>query len=390
MSSDDSRQTTLSNRLAVSSEQAYGAPADEIADELQRWNLAPESIGRTVEEIPAAWAGNVYRWHFMYELWYYTVASSADRETDYAPIQFRTTLYTVGMPSENLTDHLREIVNPRQRTLYDTDEYEGYISGFGPFSEITTNTEGPIPVGIDRDELKDNPLGVPVVEVEVYDDSMDLRAEARGLAYPFTLLDHESPPAPQQERWDVTFNSARRKHGTYEFRPKGNAVTRLRGLHKTVSLNGRFIGHIYPSRGSVELANRYTSADRTQADSHGEYATGMQKWSRQAFIDADVFHPNAVRRGGVVWKVNETADHIALVATKPDDFEPTDPDEIDPGATGTTVRELALDADEPTEFDIRQESGLFGRFGVPETREIAEDTDWTADRVNYGGQNTHD
>lgn len=336
--------------------EAFDEPLAEIDNELQRYGITPEVVGKAPDEVDASYLSNIYRYQFFCEYLYEAGNSREDGNTPVAPIQWRTSIYTIGHPSQALMDYLADTANGRQKTLFDTGAYEDYFTNWAPFEGgYNENVEGPERVGPDEVQAA---LCVPFFEVEIYDEDRDLRGEARGYLDPFERIEYETPPPPERERWRIgPYQSAR---DSYEFRPEGNARDRLRGLEKIVSLDGHYIGTTYPSRGTVELINEYDNADQT----HTHRTTGLLRHSRQYFIDNDIFHPNAIKGGGYVWKVDETEDTISLRSTKPErDWDYTTPEEIDERATGEAVLELALDPEYPTRFEVRADNSIYGALG---------------------------
>lgn len=362
----DSYQTRLADTgpYAVDPTEQYGASLSEVGAELQRWNLMPEAIGASLEAIDPNWVGNIYRWQHSTQLWYYTAPPGSRDETEVAPIQFRTILYTIGMPDEDLCDYLKRVAHPRQRYLDDSPECNHWISGFGPFDSMDPpNTEGPELVGID--ELRQQHIArlcVPIYQTEIYDENENLRQRAAGYIRPFTLIRHETPDPPQHVRWNIRPNTTSRGSGeAYELAPIGDEATRLAGLQKLVFLDDNYIGQLQAPRDrGVYFRVEYARAPTEN---------GFTKWDRQRFIDEGIFHPNAIARGGAVWKVGETEDTISLRSTKPSEF---DPDEIETDATGADVTELALVDDNPTTFDVREDEICQG-ITPPETREITRE-----------------
>lgn len=371
----DTEQAALTDRYGIDPTEQYGAPLARLENELDRWNLRPDAVGKTVEEVPAEWLGNLYRWQIMDEWWYYKRPPGED-ETEIAPIQFRIILLTVGTPPQELTDHLADVVQPRQRTLHSNAETNYWIDGYGPFeSRNGPSVEGPKHIGLNDLDDERHRLCVPIYETEIYDEDRNLENSSKGYVRPFDLVESVDEPAPQQVKWRVRYNPNRRG-GTYELAPTGTEAQRLSGIKKTVSLNGQYIGQLQAPRArGVYLADEYATADGTFKDQN----TGMQMYSRQTFIDDGLFHPNALRKGGAVWKVRETEDHIALVATKPADWNP---DEVAIDATGEVVRRLQLTETTPTTFDIRDDD-ISDAYVPPTTREIERGTEFEIAQTHY-------
>lgn len=349
--------------------EAYEYPVSEIATELETYGLMPEAVGQTPEDIDAKYLSNIYKYQFFTEYLY--EAGSGEDYTETAPIQWRTTIFTIGQPADALIEFISDHIHGRLKTLFDTagggqQSYEDYFTNWAPFDGYNRNVEGPRRVGPGD---VTGALCVPILELEIYDenDPPNLRGEARGYADPFRLIEHASPAPPQQEQFKIGKNTAR---GKYEFQPTGNARRRLSGTTKSVFLNGYLIGNVQRSRGTIELAMDY------DGDGTNLYR-GKRYHSRQWLIDNGEFHPNAIRKGGSVWKVAEDEDSISLMATKPDGFDPTPEDAVDPTATGAQTRELALTPDQPTRMVVRADNKIYGALGYYDPvveRQISEET----------------
>lgn len=318
--------------------------------ELQAFGLNPETVGKQPDEIDAQ---SLYR--YQYDVVYVYPRRVSGDENEYYPVEFRTYIYTTEPLPDAAKRHIKSRDNPRLQRAFDSGPYgRGQIRGFGFIDKQTFVEEDEVAL----DEA--NNIGVPQFEVLIVKDDA-IQGHAGGFFDPFGIF----RAVPSNEEWNITKNPSRDE---YEFRPQSNALKRLEGQRKQVYLNGKFIGNLSPSRGSVALKTEYGTKDGTYKDSE----TGQQMHSRQKLIDEGLFHPNAIAEDGKVYKVDETDDKIFLVATKPDDFEPTPADEVP-----TTAGEQAtLGWSEGTTFDIRHDDGpLMGEYDAPTRRTITDGTE---------------
>jgi hypothetical protein len=354
------RQPTLGDYQESSFEYAplalarSDAPQPVIDRELDAWGFDDTWLGAQPSTV--AEEGYTYRRYQYDKLYFYVIALDED-ESEVAPVEFRTYVNWVGDPPQALKDHIREVDNPRLRTLFDTGVYEGWMTGFN-FAFYEAHTEDD---RVAADEV--NNLGVPQWEVLVYDRNNDVVGHAGGFFDPFALFKE----VPQAEQWRLTKNEAR---NSYEIRPQGAARQRLRGKQKEVYLNGHFIGNTVPTRGTVWLSVDYSSADNTWKDT----LTGQQMWSRAKYVDAGVAY-QALAEGGAVYKVHENETRINLVAQRPPDWAPTPAEEVEPDEA------VEMSLGETTEFDVRHDTGpKLGKYSPPTVRSIREETDdWGAD-----------
>lgn len=384
---DEERQQTLRDELTVDPAEAFGAEPNALGDELQVFGITPETVGRTADEIDASMAGNIYRYQYFTEYYYGDPPSTSEEDgSPVAPVQFRTIIYTVGRPSDALTDHLRDVVNGRQKTLFDTGVYgdpdPGYLSAMEPFVDHNSNIEGPEQVGLT--DVEGSLLGVPLFETEFYGEGGETRGLAKGTVNPFAVdEDVVDFGLPGHEVWDLSWNESR---GDYQVSPPGKSPSRervkaLRG--KEVYVNGRFIGTLAKD-GRTWLKKQY-GAD----PGHTNQWRGRTYWSREGLVAETEATYSAIRDDGNLYKVNETDDAILLVTArgKPDDFDPIDPAEVGETAVGRVVDyELRLDETEPTAFTVRSDEsirGALGKYDPPTERSIAERTTFEVIR-EYG------
>lgn len=321
--------------------------------ELPQYGMLPEWVGEQPDDVPF----DEFR-RFQYDRLYFYPRRVRDG-IEYYPVEFRTFVYYVGEVPSQVQDHFQNVVNPHLRTLFNTGVYQGWMDGFG-FERHTTNREHDI-VAVDEA----NNLGIGQWEVLVMQENGTAGA-ASGFFDPWKVVSE----APEYETWNVTYNDRR---DSYEVRPQGPARERLQADPKQVYLNDRFIGLTTTSRGTVWLKDEYDTRDGTYKDS----TTGQQMWARRTLVERAGMHPNELRAGGQVYKINEGPARIDLVSAQkrvPADFEAVAPDAIPDLMTAAT--ELRLDED-ATDFEVRRDRGdVLGKYSTPTTRTITQKTDW--------------
>lgn len=293
-----------------------------------------------------------------------------DRGSGY-PVQFKSIVYMVGDPPDDMQRYLRETHNGRLRTLFNTGPYStpppGYMDNFD-FWEKSTSTEGPHPVGID--EVPDTGLGVPRWEVEVYFDDRDMAGYAHGWSSDFGIEEEEvETPEPGEETWHITgWNPSR---GDYQISPPGATAARERAKNiqgKRLFINGFPVGTI-DSEGRAWLKKSYANPARQ------EYT------DRATIIEQSGTPYQALSKGVNLYKVQETSGGIYLSTVSPRGFTPEDADAIDPEATGRKglVEKLTIDPSDPTQFFIEQDEnrrGALGRYPDGDAREIKQESDF--------------
>lgn len=309
----------------------------------------PQNIGADPFEDMAFGDQTFYRYQYD-QIFVYARRDSGD--VSYYPFEFRTWVESTRPLSEAVQRHIRLDDNPRLQQLFDSGPYaDGWVRGFNFGSQKSreeTNQQ------IAADDVQN--LGIPQFEVLWYAGSTEPEGEATGFFDPFAGVEE----APQEERWTVSYNAAR---DDYEIRSQGGTKRRLKeSPPKDVYLAGKFIGRTQPSRGSVRLKNEYATGP-----TYTNPSTGNRLWSRRGIINEGLMSPSAVRDGGVVWKVSETADEVFLVPTKPDGLDPVAP------ADQPDRRRVSLMFGDSTTFEVRRDD-LAGRYPPNAVREISEGT----------------
>lgn len=362
-----SEQTALDVRASEASATAYlplrlrrQEGASEATSLLSSFGLDPSYIGQDARTLSDSDKARLRRYQF--DRVYFYPRRSGPSQTEYEPVEFRTYIVTVGEPTERLKEFIRDTMNGRLRTLFNTGPYLDYMSGFN-FVDFTTNIEDD---AIAADEAGN--IGIPQFEVLVTKNGVP-QGQSTGFAYPFTL--DEEPVAadevPQQEVWGLA-----RQQDRYRVEPPGGTASRQRASAirgKDVYVNGALIGTVAKG-GRAFIRKEYQNPDQVYRGQH----------SRQWLIDNTAATASALRDGGNLYKVSETNGAVYLVtaANKPDGFSPTDADAVTTDAvvaSDTTVQSVEI-ADK-TRFDIRSDTGpMLGKYDTPTQRDIDESTDY--------------
>lgn len=295
-------------------------------------------------------------------------ANRGANDTPVGSVQFRTTIYTLSDPSDEVKEYIRSINHLRLHTIFDNGTYNGYMSGFG-FVTRDQNEESGRVVG--RDEIPATGLGVPNFSVEVYDDDNELAGYSTGYSMDFGV--HESTTisgddAPEGEVWTI----GNENNGRYEIKPKANtpARERAKGAHqKNVYINGAPTGSV---------TNRGTTWLTKQHERPGAATYRSRKW----ITDTTSTPYQALSPGSKLYKVNETGDGLYFSTVKPRDFDTISAEAVDADATQTIDREavLTLDEDDPTTFVVTEDEAdpwALGKRGLTQTVETDTETDWT-------------
>lgn len=294
----------------------------------------------------------------------------ANGDTEIGHVQFRTTVYVVSNPSDEFKEYIKSISHRRLHTLFNSGVYDGYMEGFGFISRDANEEDPPQPVGLD--EVPPTGLGVPNFSCEVYDDDGAMVGHSNGYSLDFGVHKQQvqTDEAPGQETWRVrSFNDAR---GDYEVSPAPNSPARERAKNasgKVAYINGMPVGSI-TSRGSVWLTKEH------QRPGAATYR------SRQYITDHTATPYQALSPGSKLYKVRESPDGVYFSTVEPSGFQSTDPDTINPGATGAVedVAALDFDADDPTEFVVTEDEAdewALGERSLTTTVEIDHETTFT-------------
>lgn len=307
-------------------------------------------------------------------------ANSVRKGSPSPEIQFKTGIYVLGQPTEDLERRFREVDNPRLVTLFDTREYAGYMTGFG-FSRKETYIQREA-VSAREVEQKGYGLGVPWFEVEAYDEEGNLEGYADGFLNPFTTETtieewQTGAEPPQQEIWRVRTGLKRNRGtgGQWEIGPTAStkASKRVRSdsvVGKDVYIGPFRIGTV-TSRGTVWLRREY-------GERGGEYD------DKATIISRSGIPSQALQKGARLYKYRETDSSIHLSTTRPPTgYQPVDPEAVDPNAVGVEtgseqITEILLDDYEPTQFTVETDDDagrLLGLYNPPVVRDIENGTE---------------
>lgn len=285
-------------------------------------------------------------------------------------VQFKTGIYVIGEPTEELKNRIKTVDNARLVTMFDTREYAGYMSGFG-FQERREYTQ--LERVSQREAAQKGGLGVPWFEVEAYDENGELAGYADGTFNPFTTENKEVTVSegedPPQEVWRVRtgLNRSRGAGGQWEVGPRKNTAASKRARQasgKDVYIGPFKIGTV-TQRGTTWLRR--------------EYANGGKYSDKATITSQSGIPPQALQKGAKLYKYKETSNSIHLSTTKPaTGYDPVDADDVSEDALGeetTTQRvtDILLDEDEPTQFTVKtdeQVTRLLGVYDPPVVRDI--------------------
>lgn len=308
--------------------------ADDLGVSLDRFGARPGELDDSIAVLR-------YQYSTTYEFY---MRDRKDDDTEIGQVQFRTTLYTTSDPSDRVKDYIKDINHKRLHALFETGDYDGYMSGFG-FISSEKNEEVANVVG--QDQVPATGLGVPNFSCEVYDDSGDILGYSKGYSMDFGVHETEvrTDDAPQQEEWTVrSFNSAR---GDYEIGPSANSPARERAKNasgKTVYVNGLPVGSV-TSRGTVWLTKEHQRP-------------GAATYKSRKYITENTGTPyQALSPGSKLSKVQETPEGLYFSTVAPKLFDPTPSDAVDPDDTGIidTEKVMDLDEDQATTFIVTQD-----------------------------------
>lgn len=312
----------------------------------------------------------VLRYQFSTVFEYYT-SRGGGGDTEIGQVQFRTTLYTLADPSDEVKDYIKSINHLRLHALFDTGKYNGYMTGF-EFISRSENEESAQLVG--RDEIPATGLGVPNFSCEVYDDDGDIVGYSKGYSMDFGVHQEQTVvggDAPEGEVWRVGSEN----DGRYEIKPKARTPARERAKNasgKTVYINGVPTGSV---------TGRGTTWVRREHQRPGAATYRSRKW-----LTENTGTPyQALSPGSKVYKVKETGDGLYFSTVKPSDFTVSDPTTIDPDATQTIESEAVMDLDEdtPTTFVVTEDEDdpwALGKRNLSQTVKIDTEVDWTPTR----------
>lgn len=315
----------------------------------------------------------VLRYQYSTTFDYFTNRGSRG-DTDIGQVQFRTTLYTLADPSDEVKEYIKGVNHLRLHALFDTGKYKGYMTGFEFIDRSENEEEGEL---VGRDEIPATGLGVPNFSCEVYDEDGQLVGHSTGYSMDFGVHQQDTitgDDAPEGEVWQVrSFNQSR---GDYEVSPDARTPARERAKGaqgKTVYINGAPVGSV-TSRGTVWLTKEHQRP--------GAATYRSRKW----LTDNTSTPYQALSPGSQVYKVNETGDGLYFSTVKPRDFDAVAAEQVDEDATQTIETEavMDLDEDEPTTFVVTEDEAdewALGKRNLTQTVEVERKQDWRANTM---------
>jgi hypothetical protein len=302
--------------------------------------------------------------------------------SDYGGIQVRGQTY-LHLREGAVPTRLQRVIQHaahRGANLFDTGVqesiYSGYLTGFNAVENAGEYRNWEVePVA--RREARGATPGKIEWTTEIYleaneadpDEYAALSGVGSGIADPWSLREHheagEPPVSAQQEIWKLGEQGFNQAKNAYQVSPPGGtqARQRSRNLHrKTVYINGLPVGSL-DKRGRTWLKKEYS--DRFGLTYRGDH-------SRESLLENTVATHQALRVGGNLYKVDESPEAVYLVTAraKPDDFNPVDPEDIDPerevqpGTPERTYKILAVQQpEESTRIECRQDQQIIRHLG---------------------------
>jgi len=253
--------------------------------------------------------------------------------SEWGKIEIRARIWTYSQTLSNGLSTVVEQTAHRAASCFNTSKvtgsYSGYLDGFYPqnaedeWEDPTTSWEGEVVGGAGA---LDAQAARADWNVEMYDEGGRLSGVAQGLASPWTTETTNEERQPPREEFRLKKQVAR---GEYEIKPaprsgqSERAKTVLPG--KNVYVNDKPVGTWRKARGTAAVKLDYVRPPTIN---------GRKAYDRQRLIDDTEATYQALSDGGKLYKVEETRTAVYLVTARrrPDVWEPTDPEDIDPDA----------------------------------------------------------
>lgn len=352
---------------APSGSQIVDRVRDEVTDLLDIWGIDPEYVGAGPDELDDD--QGAFRYQYTAEYIFSRGGGGFGGRRSGFPVQFKTIIYTTTPVTDDMRRYLIDTQNARLRTMFNTDEYEGYMDGFQFWDKITNEEGNNGDIVVPAADVPDSGIGIPRWEVEVYYDQLAGAASGYSLDFEVEEIEEDTPNAPQNEVWRVRSKNTAR--GDYEIGPEPGTEASKRGRElsgKTVYVAGKPVGQI-TKRGTVWMKIEYARP-------------GQAKYkSRKQILDDTSTTHHDLRKNSKLYKVSESADAVMLATQEPIRFDPADPSTVNPDATGT--RETTLQIRDPaatsTTFVVQNDEnirGALGRYDPVVQRDIATSTEW--------------
>lgn len=311
--------------LSMEPETYLGRPlGDYERESLRKWGLDPDG-------------GPLTRHSYLYSVDYpINTGGPRGKGSEWGKIEIRARVWTY---STALPEGLKAVVKQtahRAATCFNstkvTADYAGYLDGFNPqnagggWEDPTTSWEGEVVGGAGA---LDAQAGRVDWNVEVYDEGGRLSGVAQGLAHPWSTETTVEEKEPPREEFRILYQEARDE---YEIRAapgpqQRRAETVLPG--KSVYINDKPIGTWRKARGSAALKKDYTRPPTLN---------GRKVYDRERLVEDTEATYQALSgtkaHPGKLYKVEETEKAVYLVTARrrPDEWDPVDPENIDPDA----------------------------------------------------------
>jgi len=257
--------------------------------------------------------------------------------SEWGKIEIRARVWTYSTALSNGLSTVVEQTAHRAASCFNTSKvtgsYSGYLDGFYPqnaedeWEDPTTSWEGEVVGGAGA---LDAQAGRIDWNVEVYAEGGRLSGVAQGLASPWTTETTNEERQPPREEFRILYQEARDE---YEIRaaPGTNQQERAETVlpGKSVYINDKPIGTWRKARGSAALKKEYTRPPTLN---------GRKVYDRERLVEDTQATYQALggtsANPGKLYKVEETDKAVYLVTARrrPDVWEPTDPEDIDPDA----------------------------------------------------------
>jgi hypothetical protein len=292
--------------------------------------------------------------------------------SEWGKIEIRARVWTYSQTLSNGLSTVVEQTAHRAASCFNTSKvtgsYAGYLDGFNPqnpedeWEDPSTSWEGEVVGGAGA---LDAQAGRVDWNVEVYDEGGRLSGVAQGLASPWTTETTTEERQPPREEFRILNQEARDE---YEIRaaPRTNQQERAKTVlpGKSVYINDKPIGTWRKARGSAALKKEYTRPPTLN---------GRKVYDRERLVEDTQATYQALggtsANPGKLYKVEETDKAVYLVTARrrPDVWEPTDPEDIDPDAESevrTTQRLVLRTPSAASAISCRRDEQVIGLLGI--------------------------
>ena len=347
--------------LSMEPESYLGRPlGDYERESLRQHGLDPDN-------------GPLTRHSYLYSV-DYPINTGGGREegSDVGKIEIRARVWTYSTALSGGLEQVVEQTAHRAAHCFNsaavTGAYAGYLDGFnainagGSWDDPTTSWEGEVVGGA---AAMDAQAGRIDWNVELYDEKARLSGVAQGLAHPWSTETVTVEQQPPREEFRILKQEARDE---YEIRaaPRTNQQERAETVlpGKSVYINDKPIGTWRKARGSAALKKEY---------SRPPTLNGRKVHDRERLVEDTQATYQALggtsANPGKLYKVEETDKAVYLVTARrrPDVWEPTDPEDIDPDAESevrTTHRLVLRTPSAASAISCRRDEQVIGLLGL--------------------------